>query len=254
MKPLISVITITYNDIDGFLRTAASVIPQLSLSVEWIVKDGGSQSATLKEIDRVLSCTGCIFRSSRDNGVYDAMNKASSLANGDWLIFMNGGDAFVSDSTIARILDFIWSRSLDPSMSFLLAGGTELVSVSGQVTCKPSRPIAECMGINSYRMAAFHQSQIYSRSIFQKQRFREELSVSADHAFFWDAIINGAQLLRLDFPVSRFYVGGLSTQRRLRSCLDVGYSIFMIQDQVGLVGLLSFFKRLLASYLPRLWG
>jgi glycosyltransferase involved in cell wall biosynthesis len=251
MNPYISVITITYNDIDGFFRTANSVIPQLCPDVEWIVKDGGSSSHILKKIKNLISSTDCTFLSSRDNGVYDAMNQALGFVNGKWIIFMNGGDEFDSDDTLLKLLLIISNLGLDPSSKHILGGGTKLVSENGRTSCSPARSISQCAGINCYRMPAFHQSQIYSRSICYEQRFRDELTVSADHAYFWEAITKGAHYVRLDVSISCFYAGGLSSQKRLRSCLDVGYSIFMIQGQANVFGLLAFFKRLLASYLPR---
>jgi glycosyltransferase involved in cell wall biosynthesis len=252
MNPSISVITITYNDIYGFLRTANSIIPQLCPSVEWIVKDGGSPSHILKHIKKLISCTDCTFLSSRDGGVYDAMNQALALVNGKWIIFMNGGDKFYSDDTLLRTLSIISNLNLDPSSRHILGGGTELISESGRSSYSPARSISHCVGINCYRMPAFHQSQIYSRSICSEQRFRDELKVSADHAYFWEAISKGAHFSRLDISISCFYAGGLSSQKKLQSCLDVGYSIFVIQGQANLFGLLAIVKRLLASYLPRL--
>lgn len=251
MNPSISVITITYNDIQGFCRTASSVVPQLCPSVEWIVKDGGSPSHILKQIKDLVSSTGCILLSSRDSGVYDAMNQALSLVNGKWIIFMNGGDEFYSDDTLLGLLSVISNLSLDPSIKHILGGGTKLVSENGRTSYSPARSISQCTGINCYRMPAFHQSQIYSSSICYEQRFRDELMVSADHAYFWEAITKGARFVRLDIPISCFYAGGLSSKKRLRSCLDVGYSILIIQGQADIFGLLAFCKRLLASYLPR---
>lgn len=249
MSPLISIVTITYNDLNGFKRTAKSILPQLIPSVEWIIKDGGSRPEVLQEMKKFISHTSCNFLSSHDTGVYNAMNQALPFINGSWLIFMNGGDEFASLNTLSEIQGLIYPLSLNPSDNILLAGGTQIVSKNGHSTYKKPRSMAQCSGINCYRMAAYHQSQIYSKSIFTKQHFRETLRISADHAFFWDAINRGARVLQLDLPISRFYPGGLSSQKWLRSCLDVGYSIFVIQDQKNFIGVLAFLKRLLASFI-----
>ena len=251
MTPVITVVTITYNDLSGFNRTASSVIPQLSPCVEWIIKDGGSRPDILQCLSGAISGTDCLLLSSRDDGVYHAMNLAMSYATGDWLIFMNGGDVFDSDDTISRIIDFIEANEFSPEHDLILGGGTNLVLKSGKTIYKPARVLSECLGINSYRMAAFHQSQIISRAIYCRQRFQDNLSVSSDHAFFWEAIVNGASFVKIDMPISAFYLGGLSSQKRFRSCLEVGYSIFAIQGQSNLFGFFAFIKRLLVSYIPR---
>jgi len=250
MIPLITVVTVTYNDLEGFRRTADSIMPQLSPAVEWLIKDGGSDSHTLQQIKSLVTGIDCTLLSSCDNGVYNAMNQSLSIAKGAWIMFMNGGDKFASDDVLSRIVRVVSGVSSADVSGFILGGGTKLIAENGQSWLSPARSMAQCQGVNCYRMPAFHQSQLYSRSIYFEQGFREELAVSADHAYFWEAIDKGALFVPLDFFVSCFYLGGLSTKKRLRSCMDVGYSIFNIQRQVGLIGLLAFVKRLLASYLP----
>lgn len=251
VSPAITIITITFNDLLGFTRTANSIIPQLSCDVEWIIKDGGSDESIMPSLLKLLDGIDCKFFSYRDSGVYNAMNRAINVATGEWLVFMNGGDEFASSNVVEKFLDAVRHRGLVSSCKQILVGGTFLISEQGSRIYKGSRTLVECMGINSYRMAAFHQSQFFSKAIYAHQAFRENLQVSADHAFFWDAIFNGALLENLDFPVSCFYLGGISSKKRFQSCMDVGFSIFRIQKMVNFIGLLAVIKRLVVSFVPR---
>ena len=42
--------------------------------------------------------------SEKDKGIYDAMNRASKRAKGEWLVYMNAGDYFY-DATILQKFD-----------------------------------------------------------------------------------------------------------------------------------------------------
>ncbi|WP_343565958.1 glycosyltransferase family 2 protein [Sphingobacterium sp.] len=95
-----SVITINYNNRKGLDSTVQSVINQTYQGFEFIVIDGESDDGSQEilaayhgQIDKVVS--------EPDEGVYDAMNKGIMLATGDYLIFMNSGDTFYDDSTLA---------------------------------------------------------------------------------------------------------------------------------------------------------
>ena len=80
-----TIITVVLNDSSGFRRTANSLIPFLSDSIEWIVFDGGSQAKFLdvmSEYQQYIS----VFRSEPDQGVYFAMNDAAKKASGRYLL------------------------------------------------------------------------------------------------------------------------------------------------------------------------
>lgn len=93
MKPLISVITITYNAASTIGVTMASVAAQTCRDYEHVVIDGASRDATL-EIAR--SYEGVRILSEPDKGLYDAMNKGLRMARGEYVIFLNSGDTFHS--------------------------------------------------------------------------------------------------------------------------------------------------------------
>lgn len=92
-EPLVSVITPSFNGAE-FLRTALdSILSQDYPSLELIVMDGGSTDATLDILrsygDRVQ------WRSEKDSGQSDALNKGFALAKGDLLTWLNADDYFV---------------------------------------------------------------------------------------------------------------------------------------------------------------
>ncbi len=48
------------------------------------------------------------FISQKDDGIYDAMNKAIQLAKGKYLLFLNAGDHLYN----SKALEFVWKPSL----------------------------------------------------------------------------------------------------------------------------------------------
>ena len=95
----LSIITVTRNNLEGLRRTAESVAAQLWRDFEWIVIDGASTDGS-KEFLQLLSPQPDWWKSEPDKGVYDAMNKGLSMARGEYLLFLNAGDALCGPRTL----------------------------------------------------------------------------------------------------------------------------------------------------------
>lgn len=104
--PKFSIITVTYNAEKVLEDTIQSVISQTYHHVEYIIVDGASKDGTLSIIDRYRSRITTVV-SEPDKGLYDAMNKAISLASGDYLCFLNAGDCFHEDDTLQQMVHSI---------------------------------------------------------------------------------------------------------------------------------------------------
>ena len=89
----VSIITISYNNLEGLKDTYRSIRQQTFRDFEWIVVDGGSTDGTrdfLEEHDDELAWWCC----EKDKGVYNAQNKGTAHARGEFCIYMNTGDSF----------------------------------------------------------------------------------------------------------------------------------------------------------------
>lgn len=90
-QPLISIITVVLNGASTIEDAFASVFSQDFSDYEYIVIDGGSSDDTV-EIIKQNESKLAYWVSEPDNGVYDAMNKAVSLARGKWIYFLGADD------------------------------------------------------------------------------------------------------------------------------------------------------------------
>ena len=85
---LISVITVSYNAVSTIEQTILSVINQTYSNIEYIIIDGGSTDGTI-DIIRRYEDKIAYWVSEPDRGIYDAMNKGASKANGEYIAFLN---------------------------------------------------------------------------------------------------------------------------------------------------------------------
>ncbi len=121
-RPLISIITVTYNAADNLAHTLQSVAGQTFPHYEHLIMDGASTDDTPKV---VAAChnPNLRFISAPDEGIYDAMNKGLAEATGDYVVFLNAGDTLHSADTLSEIADII----MDNDFPGVVYGQTDLV-------------------------------------------------------------------------------------------------------------------------------
>jgi glycosyltransferase involved in cell wall biosynthesis len=100
--PRFSIITIGRNDLDGLRNTSQSIVTQDFHDFEWLIVDGASTDGSLEWLTS-QSMDQLSFVSEPDNGIYDAMNKGIARATGEILVFINSGDMFASNETLALV-------------------------------------------------------------------------------------------------------------------------------------------------------
>lgn len=87
----ISVLTVTYNAEQYIEKAIESVLQQNYNNWEHIIMDGGSTDGTL---DLIKKYNHIIWKSEKDKGQSDAMNKAFELSTGDVIVYLNADDFF----------------------------------------------------------------------------------------------------------------------------------------------------------------
>ena len=132
-QPKFSIITITFNAASVIEPTLQSVLSQTYTNYEYLLIDGGSTDDTVAK----AKASGIEFAhivSERDNGLYDAMNKGIALATGDYLCFLNAGDAFYARRDIAPMYDLKYRLSSDVDWCIkVMKKSSKLVNVNAVV-------------------------------------------------------------------------------------------------------------------------
>ena len=162
MAPLFSIITVTYNAAETLPATLASIKEQTCLQYEYIVMDGISKDNTL-DLAKAAKISNARIFSSSDKGLYDAMNKAIDEAIGEYLIFLNAGDAFHAPDTLQLIADSIEANN-HPGIVY---GQTQLVNANRQRIGDRHLTAPETLTTKSFAqgMLVCHQAFIASRRI-----------------------------------------------------------------------------------------
>lgn len=102
-KPLLTIVTVVFNNIKTLERTIQSVLSQTYKNIEYIIIDGGSTDGTL-EIIKKYADRLAYWVSESDKGTYDAMNKGIRLAKGKWIHILNSDDYYVNNKVLERVV------------------------------------------------------------------------------------------------------------------------------------------------------
>lgn len=210
VKPLISVITVTFNALFDLRTTCGSVYEQDFSNYEHIIIDGNSQDGTkfFLEGNRRKNVS---YVSEDDNGIYHAMNKGISLANGDWIIFMNSGDSFVSKTTLSECARYMTSKN-----ETIIYGDHIVVYSDGAEKFVEAREISSIW----QGLPFCHQSCFVQTQYLRHNPFSVEHTIASDFKFFYQASQKGLIFLHIPQTVALYRAGGISDQKRIMSIIE----------------------------------
>lgn len=126
-KPLVSIVTPSYNQAEFLEETIQSVLNQDYENIQYIIIDGGSTDGSVAIIKRYENR---LFNwiSEIDKGQTDAINKGFSFAEGEVLGWLNSDDTYLP-SAISEAVQFL---SENPSVG-LLYGDANFINDKSQV-------------------------------------------------------------------------------------------------------------------------
>ena len=96
-KPLISIITATYNAASHLPKLIESIKVQTDRDFEWVVADGASSDDTL-DLLRHVEGLSLLVDSRPDCGIYDAFNRAIRLARGEYYVICGADDILYANA------------------------------------------------------------------------------------------------------------------------------------------------------------
>jgi len=202
----LSIVTVHLNDLDGLGQTAQSLQSQFEIEdSQWIVIDGGtnsqtpSDSQTFATVDKLAS----IFVSEADNGIYDAMNKGTRAAAGDYVLFLNAGDELHPGFSWPRLAAQIAED--EPGMVW----GTchERYSDDRLVKVKNRSP-----GLAWYGIPVNHQNVLFRRDLLGSEPYDGDFIYCADYDLIGRLLGQNCSVHLTDMPVAIFQRGGASAQ------------------------------------------
>jgi glycosyltransferase involved in cell wall biosynthesis len=198
----ISVITVCYNSEKTIERTIKSVLSQSYKNIEYIIKDGNSKDGTMgivnnygKRIAKKIS--------SKDKGLYDAMNIGVKMARGEYVCFLNSDDYFHDNNVVEEI-----AKAAKESNADILFGDVEFFYPEENKRVRISRQFS----ISELKKGNMppHQGTFVKRSLLKKFPFDISYCSSADFDFFCRAAKSGASAKKINRVISVVSSGGIS--------------------------------------------
>lgn len=204
-KPLVSIITVSYNAASTIEETILSVIHQDYDNIEYIIIDGGSTDGTL-DIIRKYEDKIAYWVSEKDYGLYHAMNKGIEYANGE-IIGMINADDYYYDGAVSKMVHSFEDKTLN---RYIFFGDMQY----GDILVPGWRPKA-------IKRSAFgtHPSMFVPREVYDVVGvYKLQYKILSDYDFMYRAFnVYNIQPLYLDERIAFFRPGGLSSNNVFRA-------------------------------------
>lgn len=234
----ISIATVTYNAASLLEKTLRSVEEQDYPFIEHIIVDGNSTDNTTEILANYQEHNKHVAQpyelniiSEPDNGLYDAMNKAILMATGNYILFLNAGDCFHSNTTLRLITEVANDSIIKNGKTLLdlpavIYGKTHIVDEAGNFVRTRRLSPPQKLDWKSFKkgMLVCHQAFFARVDIAHNTLYDLQYRCSAD--FDWcirimkEAKKQNLALINANIVVAEFMEGGISTQRHRQSLIE----------------------------------
>jgi putative colanic acid biosynthesis glycosyltransferase len=175
---LLSIITVCRNDAARLKLTADSISEFYGdARFEHVVVDGLSTDGTNSLAETLAQSTNFSFYSSRDSGIYDAMNRGVAYAKAPLLLFLNCGDTMLaSPEELSACLG-----------SLVAADGVASLDIAcfpvRQIGAKGSRCIAPSQ-LACHKMPVSHQGMVFARRFVLQNTYQSSYKIAGDYDLY----------------------------------------------------------------------
>jgi len=215
IKPLLSIITVTYNAEKTIDSTINSILSQKFSDFELIIVDGLSDDDTLEKLNRytkkfIQKDIPVKLISEKDDGIYDAMNKGAEIANGKWLFFLNSGDELYNNEVFSRV----FQKEKEDKYT-IIYGDVQLEYKHYKKVKKQNKVDKNYFILNTIN----HQSVfIKKESFIKKGKFNTRRSICADKELLLKIVLDpNLKRKYMDLIVSNYKMDGISIRNQKKN-------------------------------------
>lgn len=209
--PSFTIITVCFNNLNGLMKTAATVLNQSCQDFQYLIVDGASSDGTLtylKELEK--SDSRVKFVSEKDAGIYDAMNKGVTLSTGKYINFLNGGDLFTSPKVLEQAKQLL-NGKIDVLYSDSICN-----YFAKEEFLKRTYPLKDFFK----GMPFVHQSAFIKTEYLKAYPYDLNYKIAADFDFFSRLKAENCVFSKSDNPIAIYEAGGLSDLKRQETLLE----------------------------------
>lgn len=237
----LSIITICRNEVAGIENTIQSVLNQEFKDFEYIVIDGNSTDGTREVIENYKDKID-VFISERDNGIYSAMNKGLSKSEGEFVLFLNGGDYFYNE----KVLEDVFNNKITKPVIY---GYCETrTSINTPTLFKAPQNLTK---LHLIKTSIPHQATFVKRELFLKYgMFDETFKIAGDYDFLLRLVVkNSIQSQYVPVLCAYFDRNGISStspdlrERERKIALNRYFGKFELHYYSKLISFIAFLRR-----------
>jgi hypothetical protein len=169
----LTIVTVTYQDLERFRGTAQSIASSFALSIEWVVVIPLNDSPTRAYLQSISDFPRLRIVDDLGSGIYEAMNVGLYSACGDYVCFLNSGDLVASCDLLQQLINFLSTNQYE-----VVIAGVEISWRNPQLVS-----LGNFQNFIDFEVDSFisHQSVIIQRqSLFELGGFNTNYRVAAD--------------------------------------------------------------------------
>lgn len=251
MKDLISVIVLTYNNLDYIKDTINSIVCQDYPNIEVIIGDDNSKDFDLQEIRRDLNkikgnIKNLIIYSNDENiGTVKNLNKAIKLANGKIIIPLAGDDQFLKNNIISKIVSFFEISNCDICTAKRMVidrNGNEIgIFPKKDDICFLKKDINKLLKRLVRGNFIFGSCTYYKKNIFDKYGyFDEDFVLLEDYPYYLRLLCNNVKINFLNEITIKYRQIGVSSGKKHPLLIEddkrvYNLIIFKMKDKIGVI-------------------
>lgn len=201
----ITIITPSYNAEKSIEKTILSVLRQKDSNLQYIIIDGGSTDKTLEIISKYKNKIDIII-SEKDKGIADSYNKGINLATGDLIGIIAADDQLINYALNKLRINY-------DGHSDVVCGN--MIEYNGnRYIRRYSDPVINNL---TTRTSLIHPATFIKKEAYLKYgKYSINYKCAIDRELFLRFYKKGATFQILDFDISFFTCGGISTANPIK--------------------------------------
>jgi glycosyltransferase involved in cell wall biosynthesis len=204
--PTFSIVTVCFNAETTIAQTIASVQEQRDVRFQHIIVDGGSTDGTMDIVRKHANCIDRII-SEKDHGVYDAMQKGLTLAQGKYTGFLNADDFYASPTALARL-----AAELNAGDYLGITGVVQQINGAGKIIRTIGREPLRLEDLFWGKFPPHPSTYLRTTEMLSAGGFQRHYKIAGDFDLLIRLIKNiNLPIAHLASPIVKMRMGGVST-------------------------------------------